>query len=339
MFGRFCSVSVLLAVCLCSASGFAQQPPARRDVTTAAAESLFLEALALMEAGDFESAAQKLERSVALDAQPGTLLNLGISYEKLGRTASAWHAYRSAATVAAKEGDPRERRAREAAERIEPSLARLGIRVPAENRLPGLVIRRDGSEISTELLGELFPVDPGPTRIAATAPGHVDWAVTVDAVTFTDPQWVEVPKLPPVATPTSPRPSAPAPRAEARTEASPPRVTPTVDRQRAGLPRAAKIVGYVALVECAAAAGLALAAVASDRAGDKYCDKFECEPRGETLRNRGVAFGNASAWVAAAGGITWGLAVGITWGTRIRGAPSTVRVLPLADPNGGAAWR
>ncbi len=344
---KFC-VSLLclsIAVCLLVAPAAAQSPESPNQQTAGAAESLFVEALELMQAGSFESAAWKLERSATLDPQPGTLLNLATCYEELGRTASAWHTFRRAATVAARGGDSREAKAREAAERLEPRLTRLGVRVALDDRVPGLVVRRDGEEIDAKLYGEAFPVDPGPTRIVASAPDHVDWVRKVDVSPSLEPIWIDVPKLestePWAAVPESADVETPAPVDAPSPVVVPPAddATPTGPRRR-GLPVASKVAGVIALVEFAGAAGLAAVAVATDRAGEGYCTTVECEPRGVTLKNRGVAYGTASGWVAAAGGITLGFAVGVAWESHRSGQGSGVALTwSPGVPGGGPQWR
>ena len=76
-----------------------------RSEDRVAAESLFTDARRLMQAGDYEQACPKLEASRRLEPGLGTTLNLGDCYEKIGRTASAWGEFRSAAAEAQKVGD------------------------------------------------------------------------------------------------------------------------------------------------------------------------------------------------------------------------------------------
>ena len=61
------------------------------------AEVLFDQGRKLMGQQRYEEAAHKLEQSESLDPGVGTLLNLADCYVHLGRTASAWATYRSAA--------------------------------------------------------------------------------------------------------------------------------------------------------------------------------------------------------------------------------------------------
>src|SRR5690242_14086811 len=111
----------LLAALLCTAPAFAQK---------AEANVLFDEGRALMTKKDYAGAISKLEQSQQLDPAVGTLLNLGECYLALGRTASAWSAYRDAASLAAttKQAD-RERYASKKAQELEARLSRLEVGV------------------------------------------------------------------------------------------------------------------------------------------------------------------------------------------------------------------
>src|SRR5689334_19506 len=68
--------------------------------SAAVAEVLFNEARALADKGDFAAACPKFEESQKVDPGMGTLYRLGDCYEHLGRTASAWAAFRDVASQA-----------------------------------------------------------------------------------------------------------------------------------------------------------------------------------------------------------------------------------------------
>lgn len=138
-----------------------------------AAESLFAEARELLQVGDYERACAKLEASRDLEAALGTSLNLAHCYEKLGRTASAWAEFKSAAAEAQKAGDPaRKVAALERAQALEPRLSRL--RVDLDD--PSVVVLQNGEPLSAAVLGSAIPVDPGSYRFEASAPGKVSWS-------------------------------------------------------------------------------------------------------------------------------------------------------------------
>lgn len=139
--------------------------------SVAAATLLFDEGVKLMDSGRAEEACPKLARSQALAPSGGTLLALGDCYEKTGRVASAWLAFREAATRAAGAGKrDAELSSLERAKRLEPRLPRLVITVPPATRVPGLEVKRDGATVKDAELGVAVPFDPGAYDIEATAP-------------------------------------------------------------------------------------------------------------------------------------------------------------------------
>ncbi len=139
--------------------------------TLAAATVLFDEGVKLMETGRHADACPKLARSQALAPSGGTLLVLGECYEKMGRTASAWVAFREAAARAAGAGKrDAEVSALERASRLEPKLPRVTLSIPAASRTAGLEVRRDGVVVKEAELGVPVPADPGAHEIQASAP-------------------------------------------------------------------------------------------------------------------------------------------------------------------------
>lgn len=146
--------------------------PARADDTSvAAATVLFDEAVKLMDAGRAPEACPKLARSQALAPSGGTLLVLAECHEKTGKTASAWLAFREAATRAAGAGKREaEASALARAARLEPKLPRLTVTIPAATKTSGLEVRRDGVLVKEAELGVAVPADPGPHEMQATAP-------------------------------------------------------------------------------------------------------------------------------------------------------------------------
>lgn len=131
-----------------------------------------------MDQKHWAEAASKLQESQRLDPAVGTLLNLAECWVALGKTASAWSAYRDAASTAASAQQPdRERFALKRARALEGKLSYLTIQVPESVRAPGLTVTRDGVLLSDALWGTAVPVDPGTVRIVAEAPGRMPWSV------------------------------------------------------------------------------------------------------------------------------------------------------------------
>jgi hypothetical protein len=142
------------------------------------AESLFREALGLMEQGDFDHACPKLEESERLDPGGGTILNLARCYEGKGRIATAWSTYREGLGFANR--DHREERARFARERLEslePRLPKLVFRLSDAGG--GTMVFVDELQMGAAALDTPQPFDPGVHTIRATAAGRQDFSTTV----------------------------------------------------------------------------------------------------------------------------------------------------------------
>jgi len=143
----------------------------------AAAEALFDKGLELMKRGDYQDACGYLEQSQAIERGIGTMLYLAECYEKLGRTASAWALFREAASAAQAEGQPERAAAGAArAQQLEPQLSKLIVAVPTGSQRPGLAITRNGGSVPSPVWGLAIPVDPGPQRLEARAPGYEPWS-------------------------------------------------------------------------------------------------------------------------------------------------------------------
>jgi hypothetical protein len=135
------------------------------------AEDLFRRAKALMAQNKHEEACPLLGESYRLDPGMGTLLNLALCHERIGKTASAWGEFRAVeqqARAAAPPNESRAQLAREHADKLQPRLSRVKIVVPPDARVPGLVVKVDG-EAKGEPLWAGVPVDPGTRVVEASA--------------------------------------------------------------------------------------------------------------------------------------------------------------------------
>src|ERR1700744_6120074 len=90
------------------------------------AEQLFVEAKGLMQQGKTEEACAKFRASYKLDGTAtGTLLNLALCHEQLGKNASAWSEFREVAGESAGRRQDRVDIAKEHAAKLEPLLAHV----------------------------------------------------------------------------------------------------------------------------------------------------------------------------------------------------------------------
>ncbi len=146
----------------------------------------------------FAEACAKLAESNRLEPELGTLLWLGGCYEKIGRNASAWAAFQSAAELAGERHDEREAVAREHMASVESLLFKVTIAVPPNADLPDLEVRRDGTVVPRASWANAVALDAGPHVITASAPQRRTWEKSVEVPLTGGAVTVTVPRLEPM---------------------------------------------------------------------------------------------------------------------------------------------
>jgi len=166
---------LLLTAIVLSASAAGAQSNA------AMAESLFRDGKKLLEERRFDEACPKFKESSRLDPSSGVELALGLCYEGQGKTASAWGAYVTAASLARRDGrHDRELAATKHAEALEPKLFHVTIQVAPETvAVAGLSVKQDGVLVGSETW-KGAPADPGTHTIEVTAPGRKPFTTTFE---------------------------------------------------------------------------------------------------------------------------------------------------------------
>jgi hypothetical protein len=166
----------LLIVLSCAAPLPARaQTAAPASASALAAETAFMDGVRLMKEGDCQQAARRFEESQRLDPASGTLLNLAYCQTQLGKTASAWLAYRQASALAERTGKASHAQlAREQGEKLEPLLPRLRFTFVGEVRRVAQ-LRLDDEEMAKESWALSWPVDPGPHRVSAVFDTGESW--------------------------------------------------------------------------------------------------------------------------------------------------------------------
>src|SRR5580700_6361410 len=134
------------AVVLSSAGARAAEP-------ATSADQLFKEGKALRVQGKTEEACSRFAESQKLEPGIGVGLYLGDCYENLGRTASAWSAFREVQRFAAERSDARSEIARKRADALELRLSRLMIVVEP----PNAAVALDGQTLAPSSLNVTFP--------------------------------------------------------------------------------------------------------------------------------------------------------------------------------------
>ena len=201
------------AVCISLVTPARAEPSAEDK---ALSSELFKQAKKLLAEGKTAEACAKLEESQRLLPATGTLLNLAICHETLGKTATAYAELGEARARALKDGQKdRVKLADQHIAALEPKLSRLTISVPAEVDVPSLRVFRDGSEVGRAAWGTAMPVDPGEHQIEARAEGKKTWTRSVQVGADADAKSIQLEALesdePPAAEPPPPAPPPPAP--------------------------------------------------------------------------------------------------------------------------------
>jgi hypothetical protein len=191
------------------------QPSAARRAT---ATQLFDDAESLMAEGKFADACAKYADSNHIDPQLGTLLHLANCYDKAGKTASAWAAFRDGVEIASKRNDDRETLAKTRLADVERRLPKLTISVPPDAPM-AIDVRQDGETVLRAVWGSAVPIDPGKHTISAEAAGFEPWSTTIDVPAEKTTVRLAVPLL---EKETVPRAVAAPPPAPARTPATTP---------------------------------------------------------------------------------------------------------------------
>jgi hypothetical protein len=204
---RALSTSALLTMTLVSLRSRAQ--PTSNE---ARADVLFNTAKQLQTSGQVGDACPLFAKSNALAPGVGVELHLADCYERIGRTASAWQAFRDAEGLASDRGDEkRATLARARARALEPRLARLTL-VASGAPHPGWQVSVDGSLLPADRWNASLAVDPGDHTVVVSAPGqaartlsaHLDLASS--AVTLQLDEGPAAPNVPsPSAVPVPPR--------------------------------------------------------------------------------------------------------------------------------------
>lgn len=162
------------------------------------AEKLFAEGKDLMKAGRTAEACDKFQASHDIDRNAtGTLLNLALCHEALGRKATAWAEFRQVIS----ESGPMNRQdrivlAREHEAKLFPVLAYVLIAVRPAARVQGLRIKLDQRrELEQPLWGAELPIDPGHHVLDVEADGMIGKRYEIDVPDRPGDQTVDVVEL------------------------------------------------------------------------------------------------------------------------------------------------
>ena len=284
--------------------------PARAQ--SAEAEVLFREGRKLVKAGKLQPGCDKIEASEKLESSVGTLLNLGDCREKLGRHASAWAAFKKAEAQAKVRGRDEKRR-NEASKRalaLEPKLSHLVLMV--NNRIDGLVIKRDDEVIDAPMWNTPLPVDPDTYTIVAEAPGFKPWRTEIEVGGKLRRQVVTIPALeraPIAVQPPKQEPLAPTTLPPVVVQPPAPATTVTVENRPAspsiwtGSRKVAVGIGVVGAAAVGTGIYFGMRARDQQDQSDELCPGTICDvPEGLRLNDRAQDSARNANILYAAGG-------------------------------------
>lgn len=285
--------ALILAMALAAGTAVCAPGTAFADGSPAA-EQLFRDGRAAFKKGDFERARTMFAESQRLDPAAGTLLNLALAEEKLGKLALAWE-HSGAALEGFAASDDRIAVAKKLHEDLDKRVARLTL----TNAAPfpqGTKVLVDGTELSPASLGVALPQDPGPHRVVVRAPDHKDreYSLTI-AERASQTQALELGEV--VETQAAP-PPPPTTVLPATTSTSAP--GPVDDG-----PDTARTVGWV--LTAAGGVGLVvggitgLMTISRKSTADQHCDPNTCDSDGYDASQEGHTLATVSTVAFVAG--------------------------------------
>jgi serine/threonine-protein kinase len=302
---RFCAtgvalrLSLLASLVLLAETAAAQPTPADRALAT----DLFQRGRKALLAQAYAEACPLLEESQRLDPAGGTLLNLALCHEQIGRTATAWSEFHDALSQSRRERrEDRVQYAKQHLAALDARLSRLVIELSAgAAALPGLRVERDGSELGASAFGVAMPVDPGEHVLRVSAPGYQAQEQRVALGDLGDNQRVVIdPLVPIVVTAVAPEP----PKAEPLPLASAPAAPTPTPRPIRRTHRSAIAAFALAAVSLALATGFGVSAIKLRDQAESHCQAGRCSERAFELNDRARRFADTSTALSVVTGIS-----------------------------------
>jgi len=313
---------------------------AEEPVSSAAAQTLFDEGRALLDAQRVSEACQKFAQSQRLDPSAGTLLNLAVCHEQEGKLASAWLEFSESWSIALREGrDDRARLANERMTQLKERLSWLLIRLTASSPTSVLL---DGAAVSGDAIGVAIPINPGEHVLEARGDGRVPQRSVLHIGVSPGTTEITIPELALAAAPAPPSP--PATKAVVARGAN--EAKPQV-RQRSSL-RTTSSYALAATALTAAAAGtfFGLKALSLKGDADDACPQDRCSNEGSALSTRALSNAQRANLSFAVAGVSAGVALYL-WLSTPSATPEVQRLalgarkLSISGDASGAfvAWR
>lgn len=194
---RFLSSATVIVTALFAAPQTSLAEPGDR---AAAAEDLFQRGKSRMTEGNFTAACPLLAESYRLDPAGGTLQNLAVCYESLGRWATAYARFQELRTLSKNAERPRPDRVKLAEEHIEkltPRLTRIVVVMDAQHpdEAPNAEVDVDGVTYQKASWSTGIAADPGSHELVVHATGKQRFRSVVEVPQTGGEQRVVVPAL------------------------------------------------------------------------------------------------------------------------------------------------
>jgi hypothetical protein len=263
-----------------SMAGWSGLAGAQTLAQKAQADSLFDEAKKDMAAGKLAEACAAFESSYKLAQRLGTELNLADCYSKIGRSASAWAAFREAQSIASKAGDARADFAQQQATLLEPRLNHIVVAADPAAKDVAL----DGQPVDPVMLGHGLPVDAGKHTVSATfSGGRFEKSVDVAG----EAQTINVDVKPEGLVKLPPPPSAPH----------------AVEPRGSGMRTAGFVIGGAGAALLVTSGVLTVATLTTWSGAKSDCPNNLCNDAGWKTYNRAAGFADGATVTLIAGGV------------------------------------
>jgi hypothetical protein len=162
--------------------------------TEGRATQLFLSGEKKFDGGDYTGACNDFAESLKLGPKLGTLLNLALCHETVGKLVTAWSEFSHGAAWAS-QNNQRDRLEFATAHirTLEPKLPRIVLQLPSDRALESLDL--DGEPVPEQRWYLPLYLDAGEHHIAATAPGKMRTSVVFRVTNSPTDQLVLIPNL------------------------------------------------------------------------------------------------------------------------------------------------
>jgi hypothetical protein len=190
----FTGIVLLGLVVFASKPAHAQHPPQAPLSNEGRADQLFRAGEKKFDGGDYTGACTDFSESLKLGPKLGTLLNLALCHETVGKPVTAWHEFSHAAAWAV-QNNQRDRYdfAMQHVRALEPKLPRVVLQLPADRAIAGLDL--DGEPLPEQRWYLPLFLDPGEHHLAVTAPGKQRTPVAFRVTSSPSDQLVYIPRL------------------------------------------------------------------------------------------------------------------------------------------------